>query len=83
MSPSKPLLVLINPASGTKLARRMFRTILQPELDKKHITYDVVETEYAGHAKQIVLTTSDLKGTYSGIVTISGKLPFQSSRISY
>ena len=56
----RPLLVFINPASGTKLAGKMFRTIVQPHLDERHLTYQALETEYAGHAEELVMST---KGT--------------------
>lgn len=68
----KPLLVLINPASGTKVARKMFKTIVRPELNKRKLEYEVMETEYAGHAQEFVRTTQDLTQRYSGLVTISG-----------
>ena len=44
----KPLLILINPYSGTKLAKRLFKTYVQPELNQRHLPYEVLETEYAG-----------------------------------
>ena len=53
----RPLLVFINPASGTKLAGKMFRTIVQPRLDERHLTYTALETEYAGHAEELVMST--------------------------
>ena len=56
----RPLLVFINPASGTKLAGKMFHTIVQPHLDERHLTYQALETEYAGHAEELVMST---KGT--------------------
>jgi len=68
----RPLLVFINPASGTKLAGKMFHTIVQPHLDERHLTYQALETEYAGHAEELVMSTKDLAQRYSGIVIISG-----------
>ena len=68
----RPLLVFINPASGTKLAGKMFRTIVQPRLDELHLTYQALETEYAGHAEELVMSIEDLPQRYSGIVIISG-----------
>ena len=47
-SSSAPLLVLVNPASGTKLAGKMFKSIVKPSLDEKRVHYEVMETEYAG-----------------------------------
>lgn len=47
-SSAKPWLILINPASGTKLAGKMFKDIVKPGLDDKQVVYEVMETEYAG-----------------------------------
>ena len=44
----KSLLILINPYSGTKVAQKLFKTIVKPELEQRHLSYEVVETEYAG-----------------------------------
>ena len=48
MNSTKPWLIFINPKSGTKLAGKMFKDIVKPELDGKDVTYEVMETEYAG-----------------------------------
>ena len=48
MDEQKSLLVLINPYSGTKLASKLFRTVVKPELDQRRLLYEVLETEYAG-----------------------------------
>lgn len=66
------LLIFINPASGTKLARKMFRSILVPLLDQHELSYEVIETEYAGHAQDFVESCQDLKSRYSSIVIVSG-----------
>lgn len=66
------LLIFINPASGTKLARKMFRSILVPLLDQHQLSYEVIETEYAGHAQDFVQSCQDLKSRYSSIVIVSG-----------
>jgi hypothetical protein len=42
MTKKKPLLILVNPTSGTKLAKTMLKDILKPELDQKHIEYELV-----------------------------------------
>jgi len=72
MSPQegKPLIIFINPASGTGIARKLFRKTLKPSLDADEIEYDLVETKYAGHAVEVVQNKefSDI----GGIVTISG-----------
>ena len=69
---TKQLLILINPASGTRLARKMFRNIVKPNLDERQLTYEVIETEYAGHAENLVMSMVGLKDTYFAIVVISG-----------
>ena len=68
---SKPYLVLINPASGTKIATKIFKNVLRPSLEKDAIPYEMLQTEYAGHAKEIV-QKKYMVNQYSGIVIISG-----------
>lgn len=65
-----PLLVIINPASGTKIAIKMFNEILKPSLEKNKIEYELLKTQYAGHAKDVV-QQKNLK-EYSGLIIISG-----------
>ena len=67
---SKPLLILINPHSGTKIANKLFKKQLQPDLEARNIPHEVIRTEYAGHAKEIV-QNRDLTN-YAGVVTVSG-----------
>jgi hypothetical protein len=47
-------LVLVNPASGTGQAPRAARTVVVPMLDQAGIESVVVETEYAGHAADLL-----------------------------
>jgi sphingosine kinase len=68
----KPLLVMINPASGTKVARKMFKTIVKPALEERQLAFEVMETEYAGHAEEFVKTCNDLVERFAGLITISG-----------
>jgi len=42
MTKKKPLLILVNPTSGTKLAKTMLKDILKPQLDQKNIDYELV-----------------------------------------
>ncbi|KAF4688904.1 protein kinase kinase kinase [Perkinsus olseni] len=49
----KELLVVINPIGGRKRAKKMFREILQPMLDRAHRKYSVVQTDHPGHAGEI------------------------------
>lgn len=66
----KPLLVIINPASGTKIAIKMFNELLKPSLEKNTTDYELLETQYAGHAKDVVQEKN--LNEYSGLVIISG-----------
>jgi len=54
MTACKPLLILINPQSGTKIANKLFKKYLKPDLEQESVNYEVIRTEYAGHAKEIV-----------------------------
>ena len=40
----KPLLVFVNPTSGTKLAKTMLKTILKPKLDEKDVDFELVNS---------------------------------------
>ena len=66
----KPLLVIINPASGTKIAIKMFNELLKPSLEKNKVDYELLKTQYAGHAKDVVQEKN--LTDYSGLVIISG-----------
>ena len=63
-------LVIINPASGTKIATKMFNQLLKPSLEENGVNYEVIKTQYAGHARDIV-QKKNLK-EYSGLIIISG-----------
>eukprot|EP00347_Sterkiella_histriomuscorum_P013340 403365091 len=63
------LLVLINPFSGQKMATQNW-AIAQPILEKAYLDMNIIHTQRAMHAYEIV---SSLKiGEYDGIVTVSG-----------
>ena len=72
MSPNqtKPLIIFVNPASGRKLANTLFRKLLKPNLEANSLEYELIETQYAGHARNEVQKKefSDI----GGIVTVSG-----------
>jgi hypothetical protein len=38
----KPILVFVNPTSGTKIAKSMLQKILRPELEKRGIQFELV-----------------------------------------
>ena len=66
----KPLIIFINPASGTKIARKLFKKTLKPRLEANEIEYDLVETKHPGHAVEVV--QSKELSEVGGIVIISG-----------
>jgi len=69
--PVKPkLLVLSNPFGGAGAARGNWQ-LVEPLFQKAHVEYQLVETQYAGHAKEIVRDQL-VPGQYDVIVTVSG-----------
>ena len=50
------LLVIVNPFSGTKAAKKLFTNDVKPILDVAHLSYQVIETTHAGHATEIAKT---------------------------
>ena len=66
----KPLIIFINPASGTKIAKKLYKNSLKPSLEANDIQYELIETKYAGHAVEVV-QQKDLSEV-GGIVTVSG-----------
>lgn len=66
----KTLLVLLNPHGGTKSAPRIYENILKPMAAAVGVRLDLVETQRAGHANELV---GGIKpGQYAAVVCISG-----------
>jgi hypothetical protein len=55
---------------GTKQAPKLWKTVVKPLWDEAGVTYDVIETEYAGHAK--LLAREINLAHYDALTTISG-----------
>jgi sphingosine kinase len=69
--PVKPkILILLNPFGGAGAARINWQQV-EPMMDKAHIDYTLQETEFAGHAYEIV-NSGIVAGMYDAIVTVSG-----------
>ncbi|CAN8231139.1 unnamed protein product [Cochlearia groenlandica] len=66
----KRLLVIVNPFSGKKTARKVFVEEVKPLLDDAEIQLEIQETKYKLHTKEIVVTMDVSK--YDGIVCVSG-----------
>eukprot|EP00041_Stephanoeca_diplocostata_P029553 m.876159 g.876159 ORF g.876159 m.876159 type:complete len:775 (-) comp23579_c0_seq11:79-2403(-) len=64
------LLVLVNPFGGKKKAPTIFKAIVQPMFSRSHVSFKVVETTHANHAKEIA-EAADLD-EFDGFVTVSG-----------
>ena len=68
----KPLLVFINPCSGTGIAKKLYRKHLLPNLNQLEVPHEVITTDHAGHASETVRHENFDPNSYCGIVTISG-----------
>jgi hypothetical protein len=66
----RPLLVLLNPASGAGAAKRLYDTDVAPLLASAGSSAQVVETTHAGHAAEVV-GAADLSAL-RGVVVVSG-----------
>ena len=73
----KPLLVFVNPKSGTGTALQLCKKQLEPKLKAEHIPYELIVTKFAGEAKSFLSKQEEhfapsLKSRYSGFVCVSG-----------
>ena len=68
--PREPLLVLLNPASGSGAASALYEGSVAPVFVAAGVATEVVRTTHAGHALSVV-AAADLS-LYSGIVVVSG-----------
>merc|ERR1712110_966557 len=71
-TPKQPLLVFINPRSGTGIADKLYRKYLLPNLSEQGVPHEVITTDHAGHASEVVSSETFDPDRYRGIVTISG-----------
>lgn len=70
--PSKQLLILLNPKSGSGKGRELFQKQVAPLLTEAEAQYDLQITTHPQYAKEFVRTRKDLLERYSGIVVASG-----------
>jgi hypothetical protein len=68
--PRRHVLVLVNPFGGTKKAPQIWREVVEPMWREAGLTYEVVETQYSGHAKELARRLDLTK--YDALTTISG-----------
>ncbi|XP_017011131.2 sphingosine kinase 1 [Drosophila takahashii] len=68
----KPLLILLNPKSGSGKGRELFQKQVAPLLSEAEAQYDLQITTHPQYAKEFVRTRRDLLERYSGIVVASG-----------
>jgi len=69
MEPIKPLLVLVNPASGRKKAPSVWRRDVEPLLRRAKWPLEVVVTERGGHAREVLEANP---GRWSAVAIFSG-----------
>ncbi|KAG1669286.1 Sphingosine kinase 2 [Nymphon striatum] len=67
---ARKLLILVNPNSGPKKAKEIFNGRVKPILSESGINYDLIITERANHARDLV-KSYDLH-QWDGIVIVSG-----------
>lgn len=59
--PSRNIVVVYNPVSGRGKAKQLVDHIVEPVLRLAGLTVDIIATEHAGHATQIVKELSKLQ----------------------
>ncbi|EFO85770.1 CRE-SPHK-1 protein [Caenorhabditis remanei] len=65
------LLVFINPHSGKGKSLETFAHTVGPKLDRNLIRYEVVVTTGPNHARNVLMTKTDL-GKFNGVLILSG-----------
>ncbi|XP_031558593.1 sphingosine kinase 1-like [Actinia tenebrosa] len=70
LPPRRKLLVLVNPSSGQGKSLKVFQKKVSPMYKESSIDFELLVTEYAGHAKEIGLNL-DVE-QWDGIVICSG-----------
>ena len=55
------ILFIVNPISGTS-SKKGFDKIVEKNIDRNHFNYDIIRTEYAGHAAELA-SAAALQGT--------------------
>ncbi|KAG0539677.1 hypothetical protein BDA96_03G342300 [Sorghum bicolor] len=66
----KRLFVFVNPFGGKKCARKIYDTEIKPLFEAAGVSITLQETEYQGHAREVVYSL-DL-AEYDGVVCVSG-----------
>ena len=66
------LLVFINPYGGTGKASKIFHTTAGPLLSLSGISCEVVETERANHATDMLQSRADIEEDFDGVVCVGG-----------
>eukprot|EP00614_Pseudopedinella_elastica_P019236 CAMPEP_0172646704 /NCGR_PEP_ID=MMETSP1068-20121228/240377_1 /TAXON_ID=35684 /ORGANISM="Pseudopedinella elastica, Strain CCMP716" /LENGTH=371 /DNA_ID=CAMNT_0013460969 /DNA_START=534 /DNA_END=1650 /DNA_ORIENTATION=- len=68
---NRRFLVFVNPVGGQGQAEYIFETIARPLLEQSNVDFDVVVTNRAGHAKDMVAERGDL-GSFSAVLVFGG-----------
>uniref|UniRef100_A0A1B0B759 sphingosine kinase n=1 Tax=Glossina palpalis gambiensis TaxID=67801 RepID=A0A1B0B759_9MUSC len=68
----RPLLILLNPKSGSGKGRQLFQNEVAPILKEAEIQYEFIVTTHANYARDYIRQRKDIAQSYSGIVVASG-----------
>ncbi|KAI8830117.1 ATP-NAD kinase-like domain-containing protein [Chytriomyces cf. hyalinus JEL632] len=69
-APTKPVLFVVNPFGGLKLATKIYDTVVEPMMRLSGIPFTSIESLHKGHAEEMLMNTDVHK--YSAIVAVSG-----------
>lgn len=66
------LLVIVNPFAGTGSAKKMLHKEVVPTLKEAGLDYDVLLTERANHAREVIAAEPDIARRWRGVIIVSG-----------
>ncbi|KAJ3238229.1 hypothetical protein HDU81_008211 [Chytriomyces hyalinus] len=69
-APTKPVLFIVNPFGGLKLATKIYETVVEPMMRLSGIPFTSTESLHKGHAEEMLMNTD--VHAYSAIVAVSG-----------
>lgn len=67
-----PVLVFVNPHSGTKKSLHIFQEVLQPLLNDFGLSFELFVTQRAKEAQEYIQSVENVSEKYSTIVIVSG-----------
>ncbi|ORY51475.1 hypothetical protein BCR33DRAFT_712521 [Rhizoclosmatium globosum] len=70
LAPRKPVYFFVNPFGGVKEAVKIFDSLINPMLETAGIPFERLDTQFKGHAEEVVQKVDYTK--YSALVAVSG-----------